>query len=228
MADSRTSAADFLALLQQLLRGLEYLHLHRILHCDVKPGNILVNRRPDNTCHAILLDLGVSKYLPDSLTEKQKEHFTYYFTTERYADPQWRDNVSNKTLNKTKVGRLLALFPGQDIYAFAVTVEELLSETMAEKLRSHLGDEGLDTLRKVLQDPRTSLHRGQHPEVIAGELQRLSTRQLCPLDIEELAAVPPQGRRIMFSGGRILVTNRMQSLVDHPLCSAFSASLNWI
>ncbi|XP_010437375.1 PREDICTED: disease resistance protein RRS1-like [Camelina sativa] len=41
----------------QLLRGLEYLHSVKILHCDLKPGNILVNAN----CNLKISDFGLAR-----------------------------------------------------------------------------------------------------------------------------------------------------------------------
>ena len=33
------------SLMQQLIKGVEYLHSHSIIHRDVKPANLLINKR---------------------------------------------------------------------------------------------------------------------------------------------------------------------------------------
>lgn len=216
-ADADTSATDFLSVIDQVLQGLGSLHLHYILHCDIKPANILVRRRSDGTCQATILDLGVSKFLPPSLTESQREEYTYFFTTERYVHPGLRENVSNHSMNRTKVGRLQKMFPSQDMYSFAVSMEELLTPALCDRLRKHLGDEGIDTLRLVISNIKSEGVKPHSAQTLASELKRLSVRQFAPLGIEELGFTAPRGRRISLPAGRILVTGRMQALIDHPL-----------
>lgn len=52
---------DAEALLSQLLDGLEFLHSKGVVHRDLKPGNILMARRPDGTLVPKITDFGISK-----------------------------------------------------------------------------------------------------------------------------------------------------------------------
>lgn len=49
-------------IVSQILRGLNYLHAHRLIHRDVKPGNILLNSRGE----VKLSDFGISKTLDNT------------------------------------------------------------------------------------------------------------------------------------------------------------------
>ncbi|CAJ1954663.1 unnamed protein product [Cylindrotheca closterium] len=44
-----------------ILEGLAYCHRHHIIHRDVKPGNVLIDRNG----YPVLIDLGMAKYVPD-------------------------------------------------------------------------------------------------------------------------------------------------------------------
>ncbi len=44
----------------QLLAGLDHIHGQRLIHRDLKPGNILVERPPDGPVHARLADFGIA------------------------------------------------------------------------------------------------------------------------------------------------------------------------
>ena len=52
-------------LLLQGISGLVHVHSHGMLHCDVKPNNVLVHAHPENT-HAKLADFGMARVLGGS------------------------------------------------------------------------------------------------------------------------------------------------------------------
>lgn len=48
------------ALFIDILRALEYLHSHGIIHCDIKSGNVLVEERDDGSLRVRLIDFGLA------------------------------------------------------------------------------------------------------------------------------------------------------------------------
>nr|XP_012136916.1 PREDICTED: serine/threonine-protein kinase NLK isoform X4 [Megachile rotundata] len=66
--------------LYQILRGLKYLHSARILHRDIKPGNLLVN----SNCVLKICDFGLARVEePD-----QNKHMTQEVVTQYYRAPE--------------------------------------------------------------------------------------------------------------------------------------------
>lgn len=51
----------------QIARGLEALHNMKIIHRDIKPGNILVT----NTGHVKIADLGIAKFARNNMAKTQ-------------------------------------------------------------------------------------------------------------------------------------------------------------
>ena len=69
------SADHIKVFLYQILRGLKYLHSARILHRDIKPGNLLVN----SNCVLKICDFGLARVEePDQSKHMTQEVVTQY------------------------------------------------------------------------------------------------------------------------------------------------------
>ena len=54
----------------EILNGIDYLHSQRILHRDLKPGNILVDMDEDGRINKVkITDFGVCKIMSDNNTD---------------------------------------------------------------------------------------------------------------------------------------------------------------
>ncbi|RPD53825.1 kinase-like protein [Lentinus tigrinus ALCF2SS1-6] len=56
------------ALLHQLLDGLEFIHSHGIVHCDIKPSNLMLGRAGAEPGRVRIIDFGVCRPFRDPVT----------------------------------------------------------------------------------------------------------------------------------------------------------------
>ncbi|CAD8063842.1 unnamed protein product [Paramecium sonneborni] len=98
----------------QILRGLLYMHSANVIHRDLKPGNILVNKN----CDLKICDLGLARGY-----ENEEDFKTEYVVTRWYRAPEVILNASeySKAVDIYSVGCILAellgrtpLFPGEN------------------------------------------------------------------------------------------------------------------
>lgn len=68
---------EIATILSDTLKGLEYLHLRRKIHRDIKAGNILLNSEG----HAKLADFGVAGQLTDTMAKRNTVIGKCYFNT---------------------------------------------------------------------------------------------------------------------------------------------------
>ncbi len=52
---------DIFPSLSELSKALEIVHEQGIVHCDIKPNNIIIRRDSDGTFHLVLIDFGIAK-----------------------------------------------------------------------------------------------------------------------------------------------------------------------
>lgn len=71
-------------LLKEILEILKFVHTHRVIHRDIKPGNII---RAKNNNHLVLIDFGAVKTIQPPSTE-ETELATVAIGTRGYAPPE--------------------------------------------------------------------------------------------------------------------------------------------
>ena len=70
LRQARPSPAETLQLTRNLLRALAFVHEHGLVHRDLKPGNVFLQRLPDGETRLKLLDFGLAKFLEKDAESK--------------------------------------------------------------------------------------------------------------------------------------------------------------
>src|SRR5437867_10736624 len=123
------------ALMAKVARGVQYAHVHGILHRDLKPGNILLDARGE----PLVSDFGLAKWLdtPSDLT-----HTMTIFGTPGFIAPEQANGSDAKSTPAADVYSLGAilfnLFTGQPPFLgdHALAVIQQAATKPAPKLRS--------------------------------------------------------------------------------------------
>jgi len=115
-----TARSDVLAALLQIAEALDHTHREGVVHCDVKPTNILV-AEDFSVGGAILIDFGVARNLADHVGHRP----THVEASLPYGAPE--------------VLRGRAATPAADEYALACTAVELLTGSPPFTAQSRIG-----------------------------------------------------------------------------------------
>lgn len=217
-----TTGKSILKVLDDVLRGLSYLHANKVMHCDVKQENILVQLLPEPT--AVIVDLGSSRHFPppDSGAE---EELLYLFTTTKYAISRLRLVVSNWTQNRIARKDLRKYFPYQDLHSFGVMLKDFVDDAVvSKKLGTAIGSAGVEAMAHViarLENGRPGPEHFQTADEVSESLRRVGKHSLSVLGVPELALAPDKGVVIPGKAPRLHGTGRVDRIISHPLFQRF-------
>lgn len=154
-AQRRLDLPARLRMFQQVCRAVGFAHRHLVLHCDLKPSNILV--RPDGS--PVLLDFGIAR-LADADARDAQGHG---YMTPRYASPEQKrgDPLSAAT----------------DIYSLGLILSELVAPDAAP------ADGAEPTATPPTQPPSGRAERARLPWArrLRGDLDSIVMRACAPL-----------------------------------------------
>lgn len=110
LAAGKLAPAVAAELLRQFLEALEACHGHGVIHCDLKPGNLLVTPQG----HLYLTDFGISQSIRQEGDSRSAERGPLWGTP-RYSPPEaWRGEKPD---------------PRWDLYSAGAVIHEVLSGT---------------------------------------------------------------------------------------------------
>lgn len=151
-----------LALFLTLCDAVEFAHTRRVLHCDLKPGNLLVT----DDGRLKVLDFGISEALSaddrGSVTGGGWSGFRVPFTA-NYASPEQFE------------GSPARLDPSSDVYALGVILYELLAGHVPLDLESLPLGEALATIRDASPKPLGAIRsdcRGDLETIVSRALEK--------------------------------------------------------
>jgi eukaryotic-like serine/threonine-protein kinase len=144
---------------RELFSALAYMHAREVVHRDLKPGTVFLQRLPGGSEQVKLLDFGLAKFLDrevhggDTLTRSFE-----VFGTPAYMPPeQWTGQPSDARA---------------DVYSAAAVCFEMLAGR-----KPFLG-EGQELLRRQLIEAAPLLHEACPERVASPELERVLQRAL--------------------------------------------------
>jgi len=172
-------------ILWQLFRALRYLHRAGVVHRDMKPTNLLLNR----DCELALADFGLARHMPTSSEKRasmslkdeprsKSGQLTKYVVTRWYRAPELL--VQNKRygspVDMWSIGCILAevigakaLFPGKDsLHQLRLIVEKLGTPT-ADELAVIENEQAV----RYITDLRNKEAKGAPPQTAAARLAGL-------------------------------------------------------
>ena len=155
---------EALALMNPVIDAVGYIHDHRIMHLDIKPGNIMVREKDGRP---ILIDFGLSKQYDE---EGNQTSSTPVGISHGFAPIEQYQN-----------GGVSAFSPQTDIYSLGATLYYLVSGTVPPQA-AIVANEGLPELPATISaNVRTAIEKAmefrskQRPESIAKLKQLLGS-----------------------------------------------------
>ncbi|RWS05295.1 serine/threonine-protein kinase NLK-like protein [Dinothrombium tinctorium] len=151
--------------LYQILRGLKYLHSARILHRDVKPGNLLVN----SNCLLKICDFGLARVTEPNVAK----HMTQEVVTQYYRAPELLMGAKHYTsaIDIWSVGCIFAELLGRRILFQAQTPIQQL-----ELITDLLGTPSNDDMRHACEGAKTHMQRRPYKPPSLAALYTLSSQ----------------------------------------------------
>lgn len=112
---------DIVGLFRDLLSGIAFIHQQSVIHCDIKPGNLLV--APGK--RALVADLGYAKALR---IPEEETKLTYVSYTPPYAHPRLQAEMIDSQDSAANIAELERdkLDKAFDLFAFGRSMQEVL------------------------------------------------------------------------------------------------------
>ncbi|HEY1957549.1 MAG TPA: serine/threonine-protein kinase [Polyangiaceae bacterium] len=144
-----------------VLRGLRAMHARGIVHRDVKPGNVIVQRLHDGTKRAVLIDLGVARM--QSHASEEKVVGAEITTADRVVG-------TLEYMAPEQIASCQTAGPQADVYAVGAMIYRAIAG-------SHpFGDKrGVDLLREKVRKPMPRLRTGRR-DFAARKLEAIVAR----------------------------------------------------
>ena len=139
----------------QILRGLKAIHSAKVLHRDLKPNNLLVNKN----CDLKICDFGLARGVDDSVAQA----LTEYVVTRWYRAPELlvENQMYDSGIDIWSVGCILAeclgrkaLLPGKDYLQQLRLIIETLGEPSASDLAIIENPQAVEYIKALPKKPK--------------------------------------------------------------------------
>lgn len=182
--ERRVDLAGRVALLRRAALAVHHAHQRAVIHCDVKPSNILVSEEGDGL-RLRLIDFGIAQALDAAVTDGSRSGFA---GTPRYMSPERRKVVGLADVRS-------------DVYSLGAVLDELLAEAVSA---------GLARDARLLRDVRAIAARAiaAEPTNRYESAAALATDLDAALDDRPIQAIPERTGRTV---ARLLRRHRLAS-----------------
>lgn len=187
-------------LVSQIARGLDYLHSRNLLHCDIAPKNIFIERGP--TLRAVVGDVGMARS-----TQPTVQSGIFVAGTRSYT-PQ---DIVDRFETEVSIDELRNWFPYWDLFALSKTAVELLGCTR-DLVEAPWLDAALVKAQEAHKDARNIDSSTEFSNAIEYCLPALRERGNVP----ELEPKSVGSRKRMMPINALLLTSRVDHLIRHP------------
>lgn len=168
----RLSEEEALEIFLPILEAVRIVHENHILHLDIKPENIMLEKQKEGNLKPILIDFGISLRFNErgEMSKSSKDHSTGL--SEGYAPIEQYSGISH-------------FAPEVDVYALGATLYYMLSgkrpkkaaDVKIEQIKSGLPDDISDDTKKAILHAMNKIPDERTPTAIAfkNELHESST-----------------------------------------------------
>mmetsp|Transcript_8143 Transcript_8143/g.20208 ORF Transcript_8143/g.20208 Transcript_8143/m.20208 type:complete len:384 (-) Transcript_8143:552-1703(-) len=142
--------------LYQILRGVHAIHSAHVLHRDLKPGNLLVNKN----CDLKICDFGLARGVDP--TKSGSQQLTEYVVTRWYRAPELlvENDIYDEGIDIWSVGCILAeflgrkaIFPGRDYLQQLRLIIEALGPPSASDLSIIQNPQAVEYIKRLPNKP---------------------------------------------------------------------------
>jgi uncharacterized protein len=225
---------EILALFADVLEGITYLHSRDVLHLDIKPQNIVVQKFSSERTRSYepkISDLGVAKVLdraPLQMTRQSDE--TYVFGTATFLPGYARDIIeSGEPIRRSELRSWIPhvdLFCAGGTFTAALTSLKVLSiehqykellASPASAVRKQFDSDDWNYLRAFIERllaPRGSGYASA--EEARDALLRIDPRRAVTMHVPDLTTIGSE-HRIVLDNRVVRLTERAHNVVSHPM-----------
>lgn len=193
---TRRNSLMFCQLLRDISCGLREMHESGFVHCDIKPGNVLIDQDEKGLLFAVLSDFGISRVVTNSvLLVKAFKLAKNDGMSVAYASPEALKRIEQSENEETSVNE--DELKASDVYSYSMVTYELITQQCPWP--KQLGY--VEVVKRVLRGERPKLSedlqsRRQSDKILNGIVETMiqcwSENQLNRLQMKWVAEILDQ------------------------------------
>jgi serine/threonine protein kinase len=125
--DRGVNARIISKILRDIINGIKFMHMNDVVHNDIKPSNVLLDKDINGYIFAVLTDFGVAQVIKNSDVPSVKNFNCLVVDglSPNYASPE----ALVRGQEREKIDMLPKVYKANDIYCFGSTIYESLNQS---------------------------------------------------------------------------------------------------